>query len=77
MLRLMTDENALQAGSSAGAIINEVAAVTRQLVEVLLEPGLAPIGAKQAFEGKLGYQQARGRLIARLADPDKCRLAKR
>jgi hypothetical protein len=72
MLRLMTDENALQSGSTAGATINEVAAVTRRLIEVLLAPdGLAEIPAKQAFDGKLGYQQARGRLIARLHNPDK------
>jgi hypothetical protein len=71
MLRLMTDENATQSGSHPGAIMNEVAAITRRLVEVLLQPEhFAPIGAK-CFEGKLGYQQARGRLVARFNDPDK------
>jgi ParB/Sulfiredoxin domain len=71
MLHLMVAENAHQFGANAGAILNEVAAVMRRLIELLLAPdGFAPIAAKP-FEGKLGYQQARGKLIARLHDPNK------
>lgn len=73
MLRLMTDENATQSGSNPGAIMNEVAAITRRLVEVLLSPPtdhLASIGAK-CFEGKKGYETASGKLMARFNDPDK------
>jgi hypothetical protein len=36
MIRLMTDENALQSGTNPGAVMNEVAAVTRRVIEGLL-----------------------------------------
>jgi ParB-like nuclease domain len=60
MLRLMTDENATQAGSSAGAVINEVSAVIRRLIEGLLGGGgtIVPPVAK-AFDNKTGIEQAR------------------
>jgi hypothetical protein len=38
MLRLMTDENATQAGANPGAVLNEVA-VTRRLIDGLFEGG--------------------------------------
>src|SRR5215472_9663817 len=37
MLRLMTDENALQTGGHPGATMNEVAAVTQRLIEAILK----------------------------------------
>jgi hypothetical protein len=38
MLRLMVDENATQrGGTNAGAIMNEVASITRRLAEALLQ----------------------------------------
>src|SRR5262245_31836874 len=62
MLRLMTDENALQAGSSPGAVMNEVAAVTKRLMEGLLDqPDNCPAGVTKAFD-KAGLIQARTRL---------------
>jgi ParB-like nuclease domain len=66
MLRLMTDENATQAGAGPGAVMNEVAAVTRRLVAGLLERnGGATIVApaiKQAFDNTPAIEQAIRRL---------------
>src|SRR6516165_9003963 len=53
MLRLMTDENATQAGSSPGAVLNEVAAVTRRLIEGLLQTStIVEVSVAKAFENK-------------------------
>jgi hypothetical protein len=38
MLRLMTDENATQAGSRPSSVMNEVEAVTKRLLDGLLDP---------------------------------------
>src|SRR6516165_3729095 len=73
MLRLMTDENATQAGSSPGAVINEVAAVTRRLIEGLLEGQagtIVPPSVGGAFENKHAMEIAQGKLKKRLADPN-------
>jgi hypothetical protein len=71
MLRLMTDENATQAGSSPGAVMNEVAAVIRRLIGGLME-NTAPIVAvciSKAFEDQRAIETARGRLQKRAAEP--------
>jgi ParB-like nuclease domain len=72
MIALMTDENATQGGYSGAAVLADIAAAMRRLIGILLQPGdtLAPIGAK-VFEGKVGFGTARGKLLARLEDPDK------
>jgi ParB-like chromosome segregation protein Spo0J len=64
MLRLMTDENATQSGSNAGAIANEVAAVTRRIIEGLLAAGgtIVPPAVKAAFEDKGAMDRATGKL---------------
>jgi hypothetical protein len=62
MLALMTDENALQYGSNAGAIMNEVAAATRRVVEGLSDPDNCPDQIRRAFGNKHAMDQARGRL---------------
>jgi hypothetical protein len=73
MLLLMVDENAEQAGSSPGAVMNEVAAVIRRLIEGLLEGGSGtdvPDAIGSAFEDRHALDTARGKLRKRLADPD-------
>jgi hypothetical protein len=72
MIELMVDENATQAGYSGAAILADVVAVMRRLVAILLDQSgdFAPLGAK-CFEGKKGFETARGKLLARLDDPDK------
>jgi ParB/Sulfiredoxin domain len=65
MLRLMTDENATQAGANPGAVMNEVAAVTRRLIEGLLtanEDLDNCQGVAKAFENKTAFKQARAKL---------------
>ena len=62
MLRLMTDENATQAGSNPGAVMNEVAAVTRRLIEVLLTGTIVPVNCGKAFESKSATDKAIGKL---------------
>jgi hypothetical protein len=63
MLRLMTDENATQAGNSPGAVMAETIAVTRRLIEGLLnEPDNCPVQIAKAFESKLAVDSARGKL---------------
>src|SRR5262245_9678865 len=62
MLRLMTDENATQAGANPGAVMNEVAAVTRRLVEGLLDGTIVPPSIASAFQSKKTLDEARGRL---------------
>jgi hypothetical protein len=70
MLRLMTDENATQAGANPGAVMNEVAAVTRRLIAGLLSaPTIvgAPAAIKAAFDSTLAMKQAVGKLGAVIA----------
>src|SRR5262245_43771255 len=62
MLRLMTDENATQGGTTAAAVLNEVAAVTRRLIEGLLQPGTIVPGCLKAFENKLAAEKAASNL---------------
>jgi ParB/RepB/Spo0J family partition protein len=62
MLRLMTDENATQAGSNPGAVMNEVAAVTRRLIEGLLRSTTVEPSIAKAFESKLGIDRTRTKL---------------
>src|SRR5262245_60491395 len=62
MLRLMADENALQSGSHPGAIINEVAAVTRRLIDGLLSPDNCPEKISRLFNGDKGIKQTRTKL---------------
>jgi len=81
MLRALTDENALQGGSSPGAIINEIAAVTRRIVDGLLEdvtgvardaklPAPLAKSIRQAFNDQAEIEKAFMRLIKRASDPD-------
>lgn len=73
MLRLMTDENATQAGANPGAVINEVAAVTRRLIEGLLEGRsgtIVPDPVRKAFDDKHAINTAQGKLEKRLTNPD-------
>lgn len=63
MLRLMTDENATQAGSNPGAVLNEVAAVTRRIIEGLLGPSdNCPKVITGLFNGVKGLETTRGAL---------------
>jgi hypothetical protein len=62
MLQLMTDENALQSGANPGAVMNEVAAVTRRLVGGLAEGTIVPPAVKRAFEDKGAIDRAIGKL---------------
>jgi hypothetical protein len=62
MLLLMTDENALQSGANPGAVMNEVAAVTRRLIEGLLRGGTIVPPVAKAFESNLAIEAARGKL---------------
>jgi ParB/RepB/Spo0J family partition protein len=63
MLALMTDENALQYGSNAGAIMNEVAAATRRIIEGVLESSdNCPKIIARLFDGARGLENARGTL---------------
>jgi ParB family chromosome partitioning protein len=63
MLNLMVTENGQQRGSSPGAMMNEVAAVTRRLIEGLLKTGtIIPVSVAGAFESKAAIEMARGKL---------------
>jgi hypothetical protein len=63
MLKLMVEENALQAGSGPGAVMNEVAAVVRRVAEALLPHPVARDGVlSQAFENKDAIDTAYARL---------------
>jgi hypothetical protein len=62
MVLLMTDENATQPGANPGAVMNEVAAVTRRLIDGLLDGTIVPPRVAAAFEGKKMLDEARGRL---------------
>jgi hypothetical protein len=62
MLALMTDENALQWGSNAGAIMNEVAAATRRVIGYLLSGPTIVGPVAKAFTNKAGMDQARVKL---------------
>jgi hypothetical protein len=73
MINLMCTENGTQAGGNAAAAMNDVAAVTRRLVEIMLGMDFATIVAtygKGLFDKK-GYDSAHGKLIARINDPEK------
>jgi hypothetical protein len=73
MLRLMTDENATQAGASPGSVMNEVSAVTRRLIDMLLEEAWTtlPSSLLEAFEHEGAIETACAKLKTRLADPTK------
>jgi len=81
MLRLMVDENALQGGNSPSAVLNEVAAVMRRLVEGLMEGvgnGRVAHTIALAFERKAEIERAQNRLrnrspIAPLGEDSICR----
>jgi hypothetical protein len=71
MLRLMITENATQDGNSPGAVLNEVAAVLRRLVDGLLDVGNASVayaisnsfgtkGERVRAQNRLRSQGARG-----------------
>lgn len=67
MLALMSDENALQYGNNAGAIMNEVAAATRRVIEGLLATsptivGDLPGAVRRAFASKMAIDSARTKL---------------
>jgi hypothetical protein len=62
MLRLMADENATQYGSNPGAVMNEVAAVTRRLIEGLSGVGTIVPTLAKCFESKLALEQARAHI---------------
>jgi ParB-like chromosome segregation protein Spo0J len=68
MLRLMVSENAIQAGSKAAAVMNEVGAVTRRLGKAMLaEDDLSQIRERwseiaKCFQGQKAYETARGTL---------------
>jgi ParB-like chromosome segregation protein Spo0J len=73
MLLLMSDENVTQAGNHPGAILNEVQAVIRRLIEGLLQTDdirEIPPTIVKAFESQRSLDIARGRLKKRLSDPD-------
>jgi len=72
MLRLMSDENATQSGSHPGAIMNEVAAVTRRLIQGLMDSTgrILPVPVAKAFETKHSIEIAKGRLAKRQVDSD-------
>jgi ParB-like chromosome segregation protein Spo0J len=71
MLQLMTDENALQAGANPAAVLNEVAAVTRRLIEGLMDfRTIVPKSIEGAFDGKRGVETARGILKTKVANAD-------
>ena len=71
MLRLMTDENATQAGSNPGAVMNEVAAVTRRIIDGLLSGRILPDSVTKAFEDERQLKRARTKLQIRLTEPEK------
>jgi hypothetical protein len=62
MLRLMTDENALQAGANPGAILNEVAAITRRLANGILGDDEPLPSIAKAFGNKGEIEKARKKL---------------
>jgi len=65
MLRLMTDENATQqGGTNAGAVLNEVSAVARRIVEGLFNGTIVPLNVARAFENKAAMERARSKLAA-------------
>lgn len=72
MVALMATENATQGGYSAAAVNNDVAAAMRRLITILLgtTDHFASNVAKW-FEGKKGFEIARGKLLARIDDPDR------
>jgi hypothetical protein len=72
MIWLMADENSTQEGSSPGAVLNEVAAVARRLIEIIVPTEhFSGIPEKWLFDSAKGFDIARGKLLARFADPSK------
>src|SRR5262245_36980608 len=72
MLRLMVEENALQGGNSPGAVLNEVAAIIRRLIQGLLyEPrdGSQTV-IRKAFESKHDFDTMRDRLSRRASNSE-------
>jgi hypothetical protein len=68
----MVDENATQSGANPGAVMNDVAAVAKQLIAIVLSADhFSRIREKWLFDGAKGFEIARGKLLGRLADPDK------
>jgi ParB-like chromosome segregation protein Spo0J len=73
MLQLMTDENATQAGANPAAVLNEVAAITRRLIEGLTESQagtIVPASVSKAFENKRAIEVAQAKLQKRLTNPN-------
>jgi hypothetical protein len=56
-----------QAGANPGAVLNEVAAVTRRIIDGLLGETIVPTSVIKAFENKAGIDQAPFGLLAVLA----------
>jgi len=74
MVAVMVTENATQSGSNPAAIMNECAAAMRRLVVILLEMDFSRVREKygtRLFDGKAGFERARGKLLARIDNPEK------
>jgi ParB/Sulfiredoxin domain len=69
MVRLMTSENAIQAGSKAAAVMNEIGAAVRRLAKpMLVVDDLGEISPRwpeiaQCFQSKKAYTTARGTFL--------------
>jgi hypothetical protein len=73
MLRVMVDENSTQEGNSPGAVLNEVASVSRRLVGGLLEGrgnGTVAPSIIKAFADKAALATAQTNLQKRANNPD-------
>jgi ParB/Sulfiredoxin domain len=73
MIDLMCRENGTQAGSNAASTMSDVVAVTRRLITIMLTKDFREIHQKYPglFEGEDGFARARGKLLARIGDPNK------
>jgi len=73
MINLMATENGTQSGGNAGAAMNDVAAVMRRLVQILLNGEVQTIvqAHPQLFEHRNAVLSARGKLLARVNNPSK------
>jgi hypothetical protein len=61
--------NALQSGENPGAVMNEVAAVTRRLIEGLLsEPDNCPVQIAKAFAHNLISKRDHGHVSSAIVD---------
>jgi hypothetical protein len=71
MVQLMTVENALQHGANPGAVMNEVASVTRLLIEDLIRQGQrVPVTLTLAFDDERAIDVARRRVEACRTKPN-------